>query len=164
MKTLNNIKSSIVNGKLTLTADIVEKDYSGFPVQQQTIVHVASGNRGHHRHIQISQAGAIVRTPGKNLGVVFEKQFLVDLATDIEPRLSYAPVASKLGKELTVNIASELKPDLQWQVSADNGKTFTDISGQTTNTLDKTKVGKKNHVRLKASSEAGTMISNSTII
>ena len=164
MKTFANKKITVTGNKFTMTADIVEKDYSAFPVQQQTIVHVAGNNRQHHRHVQISQAGAMVKTPGKNLGFVLEKQDLVDLATAIEPRLSYAPVPSKLGKELTVNISSELTPDLQWQVSSDNGKTWADIAGQKTNTLDKSSVPAKSLVRLKASSEAGTMISNSTIV
>ena len=164
MKTLAKIKSTVSGGKLTLTADIIEKDYSGFPVQQQTIVHISKQNRGHHRHMQMSQAGVVARTPGKNLGFVLEKQDFIDLATSVEPRLSYAPVASKLGTTLTVNISSELKADLQWQVSADKGKTWADIAGQTTNTLDKTTVKAGQLVRLKASSEAGEMISNSTIV
>lgn len=164
MKTFANIKYTITGNKITLTADIVDKDFSRYPAQHQTIVHTASGNRRHRRHFHLSEAGAIIRTPGKNLGFVFQKQDMVDLATAIEPRLSYAPVAAPIGKDLTANISSELTPDLQWQASADGGRTWTDIAGQTTKTLDRATVKAGQQVRLKASSEAGTMISNSTLV
>lgn len=163
MKTLSGVKATVTGNRVTITADIVEKDFSQFPVQQQTIVHVAKGNAMHHRHLHISQAGVIVRTPGKEVGFVIEKQTLIDLATQIEPRISYAPVA-RIGNDLTVKIASELTPDLQWEHSEDHGKTWKHVEGQTTATLDRSKVKCGNHVRLKASSEAGEMISNSTIV
>ncbi len=164
MKTLKSIKSTITGNKLTLTADIVDKDYSAFRSQQQTIVHVASNNIRHHRHLQIAECGVIVKTPGKKVGFVLEKQDLINLATDIEPMLSYAPVATnKLSKTLTVSINSELTPDFQWQVSTD-GKTWTDIADQTTAALDKSTVKAGQHVRLKASSPAGEMLTEHVTI
>ena len=164
MKTFANKKITVTGNKFTMTADIVEKDYSAFPVQQQTIVHMAKNNVRHHRHIQISMVAAFVKTPGKKIGFALENQDLVNLATQVEPLLSYAPVAAnKLDKTLTVKIHSELTPDLQWQTSAD-GTTWTDVAGQTTNTLDKATVKAGSQVRLKASSNAGEMFTNAVTI
>lgn len=163
MKTLANLKATVSDGKVTITADIVEKDFSQFPVQQQTILHASGHGLSHHRHLQIGQHGAVVKTPGKNVGFVLERQSMVDLATEIEPRLAESPRLSKLTSTLTVEINSELTPNLQWQSSADQ-QTWDDVAGQTTNTLDKTKVEKGRHVRLKASSDAGEMFSNSVRI
>jgi len=160
MKTLANINTTITGTKLTLTADIVEKDYSQYRTQQTTIMH-RSVKTKHIRHVQVSEAGVMVKTPGKNVGVMLEKQTLVELATEIEPKLSYAPKAAKsLDSTLTVPINSELTPSLQWQQSVDNGLTWTDIEGQTTDTLDKTKATPKANVRLHAWSEAGDMFTN----
>jgi hypothetical protein len=164
MKTLKGIKTTISGNKLTLTADIVDKDYSAFRTQQQTIVHAASDNIRHHRHLQIAECGVMVKTPGKRVGFVLEKQDLIDIATGIEPLLSYAPVATnKLDKTLTVKINSELTPDFQWQVSMD-GQVWSNVPGQTTTTLDKSTVKAGQRVRLKATSPAGEMITETVVV
>jgi len=162
MKTLSNVQTAISGDTVTITAKIVDKDYSNHRIQQQTFVHQSGKNLQHHRHMQVFEGGVLIKTPGKKIGMCFEKQDLVDIATAILPALSYPPEVS-ITPTLTVTMSSELKPDLQWESSPDGSK-WSPVEGQTTATLDKSKVPAGSFVRLKASSEAGTMITDSVKI
>jgi len=162
MKTLSNVQTAISGDTVTITAKIVDKDYSNHRIQQQTFVHQSGKNLQHHRHMHVFEGGVLIKTPGKKIGMCFEKQDLVDIATAILPALSYPPEVS-ITPTLTVTMSSELKPDLQWESSPDGSK-WSPVEGQTTATLDKSKVPAGSFVRLKASSEAGTMITDSVKI
>lgn len=164
MKTLKNVKTTVSNGKVTMTADIVDCP-ENFRVQQQTIIYVNPANIRHPRHIQISHEAVLVKSASG--GFVMYHDDLVNLATLIEPKTSYAPVFSALtqgDQDLTVQVGSELTPDLQWQVSDDIGKSavWSDVTGATGNALEKSKVKSGQFVRCKASSEAGIMFSSVT--
>jgi len=181
MKTLINEKAIVSkDGKsVTITADIIEKDYPQWMVQRVTVGHLNPVNIAHPRHVQIS--GDAVFIKGGGTSVAFSNDGLVAIAAAIEPKTSFAPVIRKLTPEnLTVQIDSELSPDFQWQISDDafpkpkiptprppSGTklvappaVWANIEGQTVATLDPSKVTKGQWVRCVASSEAGSMTSN----
>jgi|ERR1700722_9493418 len=181
MKTLQGVKTTMsADGKsVTITADIIEKDFPQFMVQRVTVGHLNPANMAHPRHIQVSGDALYIKSFGN--GVALSLDSLVAIAAVIEPKTSFAPVLKKLTADsLTVQISTELNPDFQWQISDDafpkakiptprppSGTklvappaVWTDIEGQTTATLDPSKVKKGQWVRCVASSEAGSMTSN----
>lgn len=166
MKTLANIKCSVVSGKLTIIADIIESQNGEFrfPVQQTTVPFINLLNPRWPRHVQISNEAVFVKASGCSFAIPL--QGLIDIAASAEPRTSFPPVFNKQPKDLTAEISSELDPDLQWQVSdaIDKNEKWTDLVGQNTKTLDKAAVKKGQFVRLIASSEAGCMHSKPILI
>jgi hypothetical protein len=161
MKTLQNIKLTATGSKLTLTDDVVDKDFYGNPMQQQTVTYMDDVNPRHVLHCQISNAAVFVRMPGKQAGMAIEIPALVEAAKQIEPLLNYPPQFSSqiTADTLKADIGSELTPDLQWEFS-DDGRHWFKIEGQTTATLDKSTVKPGQYVHLVASSEAGSATSN----
>lgn len=159
MKTLNNVKSEVKDGKLTLTADIIEKDFSQFLVRRITIGHVNPDKMSHVRHVQVSDEAIFLKLPATKFGVAIEIEDFVSIATAIEPKTSFAPVFKRQKNPLTIEIGSELKPDFQWQVSDEiNSKAdWKDIEGQKSATLEPSTVKSGQWVRCIASSEAGAM-------
>ncbi len=168
MKTLINPQTTIsADGKkCTVEFDIVEKEFSPFLVQRVTIGHLNPKNMRHPRHVQISEEAIFVKAFGN--GMAFPIDDVVQMASVIEPKTSFAPVFKKSENPFTVEIASELNPDFQWQVCEDvsagkqhrpNGE-WKDIEGQKTITLDQKTVSKNQWIRCVASSEAGSMASN----
>ena len=153
MKTLINIKTVVADGKVTITGDIAEKEFR-FPCQQVTIGYLNPDNPHWPRHIQLSGEAVFVKAYGN--GFAINNDDLVKIAGVIEPRTSYAPLFKKMPRPetLTVEISSELNPDLQWQQSLDN-KEWANIEGATSATLDRTKIASGTWVRCVASSESG---------
>ncbi len=160
MKTLTNHKVEVANGKLTITADIVEADPGQFkfPAQQQTVTWINPHNHAWHRHVQISNEAVFVKAFANGLAVPLH--MLVEVAGRVEPKTSYPPFFRRQS-DLKVEISSELEPDFQWQVSDKIGvlQSWSNIDGETKLGLDVSKVNKGQFVRLKASSEAGEMFS-----
>ncbi len=167
MKKLLNVKSEMKDGKITITADVVECEAGDFrfPMQQVTVGFYNPENIKWPRHIQISQEATFVKAFGNGLAIPHEA--LVEIASLAEPKTSYPPLfKKKIDENLTAEISSELNPDFQWQVS-DSIKPdaqWENIEGQTSITLDKSKVLAGKFVRLVASSDAGSMTSNPFLI
>lgn len=166
MKKLTNVVSKVVDGKLTVTADVTEcaaGDYR-FPVQQVSIGYLSDKNHQWPRHIQLSGEATFVKAFGN--GMAINHDDLVSIAAVVEPKTSFPPVFKKRIPDYTVEIDTELDPDFQWQVSdsIDTKQSWKDIAGQTTKTLDKSTVPPGKWVRCVASSEAGSMTSNPVIV
>ena len=162
MKTLSNVKASVKDGKLTLTADIVEKQFTPFLIQRVTIGHLNPKNIRHPRHVQISNEAIFVKAFGNAFAMEIDD--IVAIACAVEPKTSFAPLfhSQPKSENLTAEVCSELDPDFQWQVSdkIDSTVNWSNIEGQTTKALDKSKVKANQWVRLIAHSESGSMASN----
>lgn len=128
MKTIVDLKTTISeDGKtITLVGRIVERQPS-FPVQQSTVINTSSTNRRWIRHVQLSHEALFVKLPQKT-GVAFDVSSLVESAIQVESSLTYPPIFMKhpTHDDPSVEIDSELKPVLKWQVSVDGGETWTD--------------------------------------
>ena len=159
MKTLTNSKVTISDdGKTaTIVADISDVKFDMVLMQRVTIGHLNPANMRHPRHVQISNEAVFVKAFGNGFAIPLDD--IVAIAAAVEPKTSFAPVFKKSTSDLTVEISSELNPDFQWQASAD-GKTWNDIAGQTSKTLDPKTVSTGQLVRCVASSDAGSMASN----
>jgi hypothetical protein len=164
MKKLTNCISTVKDGKLTFTADIVEADANEFrfPVQQTTVGYINPLNMKWPRHIQVSSEATFVKAFGNGMAISHDD--LVEMAAKVEPKTSFPPLFKTQPKSesLTVEISSELNPDFQWQLSAtiDNTASWTNISGATSSTLCKTNLPQGVWVRCVAKSDAGSMTSN----
>jgi len=164
MKRLANIKSTAVNGKVTITADIEEFRFEQ-PVQQVTVGYLNPANMSWPRHCQLSHEAFFVKAFGQGVGIMLDD--LVAIASVVEPKTSFPPVVKdKLDDSLTVDIISELNPDLQWEVSDEIGEAqnWKKIEGATTSIFDKTKVKSGQFVRCMASSEAGYVTTNPVMV
>jgi hypothetical protein len=157
MKTLKNIKTVVKDGKVTITADLEEKEFS-WPVQQVTIGFQAAGNPHWIRHAQISQEAIFFKRLGIGFAIPIE-EFNDKVAMVIEPRLSFPPVHKKGKNPLVVDFNSELEVSLQWEMAEtpDPEGEWTPIKGQTTGTLNPKTVKSGWWVRCIASSEAGSI-------
>jgi len=175
MKTLQNpiTKISADGKKATVEFDIVEKEFTPFLVQRVTVGHLNPENMRHPRHVQISEQAVFVK--GNGIGMAFPIDDVIKIASVVEPKTSFAPVFKKTTSSLTVEITSELNPDFQWEicgnVSAPNNSKINmpdgkwiKIEGATSASLDPAKVKSGQWVRCWASSEAGGMASNPTLI
>lgn len=157
MKTLKNVKSNLVNGKLTITADVVETTAGEFkfPVQQTTVGWLNPANLRWPRHIQISSEGVFVKSINGAMAIANDD--FVAIASLVEPKTSFAPFYKTFPtpQNLTVDFSTELEPKLQWQVSDSPLPTseWKDIEGEISATLKAPPTGK--YVRCVASSEAG---------
>jgi hypothetical protein len=160
MKILKNIKASIKDGQVTITGQISEYKFD-HPVQQVTVGYLNPANMQWPRHCQLSHEAFFVKAFGNGVGIMLDD--LVNLAAIIEPKTTFPPKSGSLDQTLTVHIDSELTPELQWEIS-DDGKEWSAIEGQTTNTLDKSKIEKGKIVRLRASSEAGSAYTNPVMV
>jgi hypothetical protein len=172
MKTLLRPKTTVSeDGKTaTIVCDIADVQFSEILAQRVTVGHVNPIHMAHPRHVQISNEAIFVKA--FNVGFAMPIDDIVSIASVVEPRTTFAPQFRKSTDSLTVQIASELDPDFQWEVSDDYNPrplghkevravaTWAKIDGQTTKTLDPTKVKSGQWVRCIASSEAGSMASN----
>lgn len=154
MKTLTNLKSTVSNGKITITADIVEREFKG-PVQQTTMLDIPDGNQQWVRHVQLSNKAFFIKRLGNGLALPVE-EWIAEVANKVEPKLTYAPLPKKTG--LTVEFSSELNPDLQWQ-AADKANApeaeWNNIEGATSASLVPDAIPKGKFVRCLAKSSAG---------
>lgn len=160
MKTLTNVKATVTDGKLTLTADVADQAFS-LPVQQVTVLHMSPHNHQWPRHVQLSGQAVFVKAFGNGVAILNED--LVAIAKAVEPRTTYPPkFRAKVGPDLTAQVHSELTPDFQWQQSSSILKdaNWTAIAGATAAKLDPAGLAHKAWVRCVAHSEAGSMASN----
>jgi len=162
MKTLTNTKTTVTGNKITITADIVDKKFP-FPVQQVTVGYLNPDNIRWPRHIQLSNDACFIKAFGN--GFAISTDDLVNIAAQVEPKTSFPPLFKKITPEYKVEISSELHPDLQWEVSDKlQGAPWTKVEGQTSESLDKSKVKAGQFVRCVATSDAGSLISNPVIV
>lgn len=153
MKTLRNIQATVKNGKITITADIVEQEFRQ-AVQQTTIGFHPKDNLHWIRHAQISQEAFFLKRLGFGVAVPIE-EFHDQVALKIEPRLTFAPKQRPSADPLTVNFCSELEPQLQWEVANEPNGEWQALKGANSNKLDPKLVPAGYWVRCKASSDAG---------
>lgn len=173
MKFLNNPKTTIsADGKTaTVVFNIEEKEFNKYPMQRNTVGHVNPANLAHARHLQIDENGFYVKAFGQIVAICSDA--LVSIASVVNPKTSFAPKFKKqIDQSFTVDVATELDPDYQWQVSenaipmaekphtAPPAAVWSDIEGQSGKSLDKAKVKPGEWVRCIASSAAGSMTSN----
>lgn len=127
-----------------------------FPARQVTISFSNSENRNWIRHVQISTEGIFVKSLGN--GFVLPHEEFMKVSSVCEPKTTYPPKL-KSKPSLTVEFSSELKLTLQWEASdsLEAGKQkWTPIEGQTSATLDPSKVSKGQFVRCIGKNDAGT--------
>jgi len=159
MKSLKNIQATAVNGKITITADIEDREFH-FPCQQVTILHTADGNPQWARHAQLSNEAFFVKR--RQFGAAFPlEEMITKVANVIEPMLSY-PVFFKgvipTTDTIVAELDSELHPTFQWKI-ADSVtapvEQWQDIPGATSPTLSRKDLPPNKFVRCKATSDAG---------
>lgn len=158
MKTLSELKVTVIGDTFTITGKIIDRSF-GFPTQQTTIVDIAKDNRDWARHAQMSQEAFFIRRLGKGVAIPIQ-DWIQKVANVIEPGLTHAPIflRKKSTTPLTVSIGSELSPDLQWKegkLPTDPPEQWTDIPGATGVTLDPKGIEKGKWVICVASSESG---------
>ena len=161
MKILTNTKTTVKDGKVTITGDVAEKTF-GFPVQQVTVGYLNPDNMRWPRHIQLSGEAVFVKAFGRGFAIMNED--LTAIAAAIEPLTSYPPTfQNQPDDKLTADISSELSPDIQWEVTDSilaGEVNWQPVTGATTATLDKSLVKSGQFVRCVATSESGMMASN----
>jgi len=166
MKTLSNVQTTVKDGKVTITADIIDQKFD-FPVQQVTIGHFNPANMTWPRHIQLSHEAVFVKAFGNGFAIIQDD--LVKIAAKVEPKTSFPPkfAYNPDNKSLTAEVCSEIDPDFSWEVSDSirpNESKWTLIEGENSITLNKEKVKTGQFVRCIASSEAGSMTSNPVLV
>ena len=138
----------------------MEKAYT-FPVQQVTVLHLADGNPRWARHAQMSNQAFFVKR--RQFGVAFPlEEMITQVATQIEPKLSY-PTFFKGWKNdvpdtIVAELDSELHPTFQWKIADDiksPEQDWKDIEGATLPTLSRKDLPAKKWIRCKATSDAG---------
>jgi len=167
MKSLKNIQTTVKDGKITITADIEEKDYR-FPVQQVTVLHLADKNPRWARHAQMSNEAFFVKR--RQFGVAFPlEEMVTQVATVIEPNLSYPAQFTKyvqLPETIVAELDSELHPVFQWKIAdkpdADEAE-WKDIPGATSHVLNRKDLPSQKYVRCKAVSDCGVSWTPPTI-
>lgn len=159
MKSLKNIKAVVENGKVTITADIEEREFH-FPVQQVTCLHLADVNPKWARHTQMSNEAFFVKR--RQFGVAFPLEDMVtQVATAIEPNLSYPALFKKYcgtPDTIVAELDSELHPAFQWKIADKINSPeseWKDIEGATTNSLSRKDLPEGKFVRCKATSDCG---------
>jgi hypothetical protein len=171
MKTISNasVKISDDGKSVTITAELVDAPWSEMLTTRVTHPHLNPDNIKHVRHVQSSNAAVFVRHGCHALAV--PNDVFVAIAAAIEPKTSFPPVFKQGTVPPTVEVISECCVSFQWQVSDDafpkaakpdvapEPAVWTDIEGQTTNTIDETKVAKGKWVRVIATNASGSTIS-----
>ena len=163
MKRIFNTQCTVTGNKVTITGDIEDYKFEQ-PVQMVTVGFLNPANMQWPRHCQLSHEAFFVKAFGNGVGIMLDD--LVAIAALVEPKTTFPPKPSKLDNTLTVQIDSELNPDLRWEVSDALGDKadWKPIAGATTNVLDKTKVESGKFVRCVASSEAGEATTNPVMV
>jgi hypothetical protein len=166
MKKLINTVTVIKDGKATITGDVIEAQPHEFrfPVQQASVGYLNEANMRWPRHLQISNEAFFIKAFGNGLAIPADE--MVKIASILEPKTTFPPVVNKISTDLEVDLASELDPDFQWQVSdkVDKDADWKNIEGETKKNLDKSKVKSGQFVRLIISSEAGSVTSNFVLV
>lgn len=164
MKIITKCKTIVDGNKITITAELSEKDFV-LPVQLVTIGHGVSTNLHHPRHVQISNEALFVkRMPradlkrkGSAIGWLIDE--LVDVFVAIDPNLTDAPQFLEHPKEndLSVVINSEIEFTEKWEQS-DDGKDWVEFDKDKNGTIP----GKL--YRCIATNAAGSTISNPVML
>jgi len=168
MKSLTNSKATVSpDGRsVTITADIVDKDYSLILAQRVSIGYLNRKNMRHPRLVQLSNEAIFVKAYGERFAFDFED--LIAIATQVNPKTSFAPVFGDSTSPLAVNAISELPVTYQWQFTDVNNPrkdtAWIDVAGGTSATLAAGSVPAKNWVRCVATNAAGTKTSDPQIV
>lgn len=129
------------------------------PMQQVTIAHWTSENRGFLRQIQISNEYLMVKRPYCPT-VAIHVDDLISLAIRAEPMLSFPPIVAASAKENVASLAvkSELPvASYQWQESSDGGATWFDVLGANSATYTR---ANESALRCVVTNAAGATTSN----
>jgi len=156
MKIITSTKTVVEGNKITITAELSEKEFQ-LPVQLTTIGHGVATNIHHPRHVQISNEALFVKRmhsqTKRGAAVAWLIDELVDIFVNIEPGLTDAPVFVQQPKPdlLDATVNSEIPFTLAWEQS-DDCKTWL--------TTDKSIVVPGKFYRAIATNAAGSTISN----
>jgi hypothetical protein len=116
MKTIQNVKVTVTDGRMTICADLKDTPFNGMLTTRVTHGFVNPINPKHGRHIQSSNEAVFIRS--KNGAIAIPNNVLIQIAASAEPLTSFPPVikSEKLG---FVEVNSETPVLYQWQVSDD---------------------------------------------
>lgn len=161
MKRLNNITTQITGTKLTITADIEDHTFEQ-PVQRVTVNNHNPINMHWPRHCQISHEAYFVKAFGTGFGIMHDD--LVKIAYAVEPKITFPPkFRNDITPSLSIEWVSEIPMTIQWQSSPD-GKTWENIAGQESKSLDKTLVEERTFVRCVATNAAGATATDGLMV
>ena len=164
MKRLLNVQTSVVDNKVTITADIDDFKFES-PVQQVTVGYLNAINMAWPRHCQLSHEAFFVKAYNNGVGILLDE--LVKIAAIIEPKTTFSPITrGNLNDSFALQVSSEIPVSYQWEVSNAIGEAqnWAKIDGQTALEFDKTKVQSGQFVRCVITNDAGSFTTNSVII
>lgn len=159
MKTITNVKITVIGDKMTMTADVADIQFSGFLTTRVTHGHLNPDNTRHPRHVQSSSEAVFVKHG--RFGVAIPNDVLIEIAAQIEPKTSFAPLL-KSPKPLTVSAISESEVSYQWMIF--DGKDWKPIEGETKDELNKSKVKADDKVKCVVGNLSGSSESNVEIV
>jgi len=133
MKTLINARTTVsADGKTaTIVVDVADYAFNALLTTRVSHGHLNPDNPKHPRRIQSSNQAVFLEAPGFKGSIPNET--IAAIWAVISPASTFAPVMAK-AKDGSVKAISELPVSFQWQSSPDD-KTWTDIAGQTSQTL-----------------------------
>ena len=134
MKTITTAKATLSADGKTITAvfDVADQPFNSLLTTRVSHPYSNPLHPAHHRRIQSSNAAVFCEAPGVKAAILNDA--LADLFASLEPKTTFLPQLKKTA-DGTVQVISETPVTMQWQVSAD-GKTWTNIPGATSGTLD----------------------------
>jgi hypothetical protein len=132
MKCITNLKATVSDGKITITGDVVEREFR-FPSQQVTVPFVGNKNPHWAIHAQMSQEALFIKHLAAGVAIPLQ-EWIDSVANLVEPKLSYPPAIRK-NANLTVEFVSDLEMSIQWQSSEDDIH-WADVPGETSSTLN----------------------------
>lgn len=168
MKTLRHAEISVEGDTITIKAKIVDQPFSGILITRVTHGHLNLENTRHPRRIQSSSEAVFVEAP--NAKVAIPNKFISRIAAAMEPLTSFPPKVRPESQPNAILVWSEIPATYQWQISdnpkpiADKPHTppppaiWTDIDGETKNTIDESKIENGKWIRCVVKNGAGTTI------
>ena len=139
----------------TMAFEIVDAPFNRLLISRNTHNHSNPDATKHPRHIQSSNEAVFVFS--RMIGFFIPNKCIAQLAAAVEPKTTFAPVFKKDG-----TVASEIPVTYQWQVS-DDGKTWTNINGETNPTVDAADIKPGQWTRCIATNANGSTTSNPTV-
>ena len=166
MKTLIEPQITVDGDKITIVAKIVDQPFNGLLVTRVSHGHLNPDHPNHPRRIQSSNEAVFVESHRAKFSM--PNDFVIAIATAVEPATSFAPLFKKHSVPGNVEVVSESPVSYQWQVSDNAFPTGTfplppaiwnDISGATNATLDESTIKPGQWIRCVTKNATGTTTS-----
>lgn len=173
MKTLRSAEISVEGDTITIKAKIVDQPFQGILITRVTHGHLNHENMRHPRRIQSSSEAVFVEAPMAKIAI--PNKLVSRIAAAMEPMTSFPPKIKRESKPNEILVCSEIPVTYQWQISnnpkpiADKPHTppppaiWNDISGETSNIIDESKVEVGKWIRCVVKNAAGTLITVPTL-